>query len=76
MSTLSTSSIEEVAKAAPTTHKWFQLYIYTNRALTRGLVERAEACGFKAIVLTIDAPFFGTRRADVKNQFKLPQHLG
>lgn len=75
MSTLSTSSIEEVAKAAPNTNKWFQLYIYKDRQLTSNMVRRAEANGFKAIVLTIDAPLFGIRRADVKNKFKLPDHL-
>lgn len=74
MSTLSTSSIEEVAKAAPNTNKWFQLYIYKDRQLTSNMVRRAEANGFKAIVLTIDAPLFGIRRADVRNKFKV-SHL-
>lgn len=75
MSTLSTSSIEEVAAAAPNTNKWFQLYIYKDRNLTKSLVQRAEKSGFKAIVLTVDAPIFGPRRADVRNQFQLPKHL-
>lgn len=75
MSTLSTSSIEEVASAAPTTDKWFQLYIYKERELTKKLVRRAEKGNFKAIVLTVDAPVFGPRRADVKNKFQLPKHL-
>lgn len=75
MSTLSTTSIEDVAAAAPDTHKWFQLYIYKDRELTKSLVRRAETAGFKAIVLTVDAPIFGTRRADVRNKFTLPEHL-
>lgn len=76
MSTLSTSSIEEVAAAAPPdTLKWFQLYIYRNRELTERLVRRAEAAGFAAIVLTVDAPVFGVRRADVRNRFALPAPL-
>uniref|UniRef100_A0A1B6E4M7 (S)-2-hydroxy-acid oxidase n=1 Tax=Clastoptera arizonana TaxID=38151 RepID=A0A1B6E4M7_9HEMI len=74
-STLSTSSIEEVAEAAPNTVKWFQLYIYCDRLVTMELVKRAEIAGFKAIVLTVDAPFFGTRYADKKNKFTLPSHL-
>lgn len=52
MSTLSTSSIEDVAKASPDTNKFFQLYIYKDRELTKNLVRRAEKAGYKALVLT------------------------
>lgn len=75
MSTLSTTSIEDVAAAAPETHKWFQLYIYKNREITKSLIRRVEKAGYKALVLTVDAPIFGTRRADVRNKFTLPDHL-
>ncbi|KAJ9591427.1 hypothetical protein L9F63_002033, partial [Diploptera punctata] len=75
LSTLSTSSLEEVAAAAPETIKWFQLYIYNDRDVTRKLVERAEKAGYKALVLTVDAPMFGIRNADVRNKFTLPPHL-
>lgn len=75
LSTISTSSIEEVAEAAPDGIKWFQLYIYIDRNVTLNLIRRAERAGFKALVLTIDAPFFGDRRADVRNKFALPSHL-
>ncbi|XP_044738366.1 peroxisomal (S)-2-hydroxy-acid oxidase GLO1 [Chrysoperla carnea] len=75
LSTLSTTSIEDVAKAAPKCVKWFQLYIYTDRAITRNLVSRAERAGFKALALTVDAPLFGVRRADIRNKFCLPKHL-
>ncbi|CAG2171354.1 unnamed protein product, partial [Oppiella nova] len=75
LSTISTSSLEEVANAAPNGVKWFQLYIYKDRAVTRGLVKRAEDSGFKALVLTVDSPMFGNRFADARNQFRLPPHL-
>lgn len=75
LSTISTSSIEEVAQAAPKCIKWFQLYIYKDRDATKKLVRRAELAGFKAIVLTVDAPVFGVRRADIRNNFNLPSHL-
>lgn len=75
MSTLSTSSIEEVASATEDSVKWFQLYIYKNRKLTESIVKRAEIAGFRALVLTIDAPVFGLRRADLRNKFTLPSHL-
>uniref|UniRef100_A0A914MQE4 FMN hydroxy acid dehydrogenase domain-containing protein n=1 Tax=Meloidogyne incognita TaxID=6306 RepID=A0A914MQE4_MELIC len=75
-STLSTTPLEEVAKhASDNATIWFQLYIYKNRALTEKLVRRAEKAGFSALVLTVDAPHFGRRRADERNGFKLPEHL-
>ncbi|CAD7088336.1 unnamed protein product [Hermetia illucens] len=76
LSTVSTTSLEEVAEAAPNTTKWFQLYIYKDQSLTESLVRRAENVGYKAIVLTADVPCFGARRADARNKFKLPPHLG
>ncbi|XP_043525277.1 peroxisomal (S)-2-hydroxy-acid oxidase GLO5 [Frieseomelitta varia] len=75
LSTISTSSIEEVAEAAPDAIKWFQLYIYKDRNVTLNLVSRAERAGFKALLLTVDAPLFGDRRLDIKNKFSLPSHL-
>ncbi|XP_014217219.1 peroxisomal (S)-2-hydroxy-acid oxidase GLO5 [Copidosoma floridanum] len=75
LSTLSTSSIEEVTKAAPEAIKWFQLYVYADRSITLGLIRRAERAGFKALVLTVDTPTFGDRRRDMRNKFSLPQHL-
>lgn len=68
MSTISTSSIEEVAKAAPKAIKWFQLYIYKDRQVTKQLVQRAERAGFSALVLTVDAPYFGRRIPDIRNK--------
>lgn len=52
-----------------------QLYIYKDRALTEKIVRRAERAGFSALVLTVDAPLFGRRRADERNAFQLPSHL-
>ena len=74
LSTLSTSSIEEVAAAA-TGPLWFQLYVYKDREETKNLVRRAEAAGYKAIVLTVDAQIWGVRERDVKNNFQLPDGL-
>lgn len=75
MSTLSTTSIEDISAAGPNAIKWFQLYIYKNREISKRLVRRAEKAGFKALVLTVDSSIFGVRRCDVRNGFKLPRHL-
>ena len=55
--------------------RWFQLYIYKDRAITLELVRRAEAAGAEAIVLTVDAPGLGTRERDARNNFCLPEGL-
>ncbi|CAG0889338.1 unnamed protein product [Cyprideis torosa] len=75
LSTISTTSIEDVAQSIPHGVKWFQLYIYKNRDITLELVRRAEEAGFEALVLTVDAPHFGKRRGDIRNNFQLPSHL-
>lgn len=43
--------------------------------MTEKIIDRAISCGFKAIVLTVDAPVLGKRRADERNGFVLPPHL-
>lgn len=75
LSTIATTSIEQVAQVAPNAIKWFQLYVHKDRSLTASLVQRAEAAGFKALVLTVDTPALGSRLADRVNQFELPEHL-
>ncbi|AFY34431.1 alpha-hydroxy acid oxidase [Calothrix sp. PCC 7507] len=73
LSTLATKTMEEVA--LPNSLQWFQLYIHKDRGLTRALVERANAVGYKAICLTVDAPVLGRRERDQRNQFTLPPGL-
>jgi 4-hydroxymandelate oxidase len=74
LSSLSNTAMESVfAEAA--SPRWFQLYIYKDRAITLDLVQRAEAAGAEAIVLTVDAPGLGTRERDARNSFRLPDGL-
>jgi 4-hydroxymandelate oxidase len=74
LSSLSNTAMEKVfAEAA--SPRWFQLYVYKDREITRALVQRAEAAGAEAIVLTVDAPGLGTRERDMRNQFRLPEGL-
>ena len=76
LSTISSASIEEVAEAAPGAPRWFQLYVHRDRDLTRQLVERAAAAGYRAIVLTADVPLLGLRDRDSRNRFTLPPGIG
>ncbi|OLE51856.1 MAG: alpha-hydroxy-acid oxidizing enzyme [Acidobacteria bacterium 13_1_20CM_3_53_8] len=70
-STASNYSMEEIA-ASCTASRWFQLYIYRDRELTRSLVERAATAGYEALCVTVDAPLIGRRPRDARNQFSLP----
>ncbi len=69
LSTLGSSTIEEVAAAA-TGPLWFQLY-FRDREVSQELVQRAEDSGYKVICLTVDVPQLGRRERDVRNNFML-----
>lgn len=75
LSTVGTTSPEEVAAAAPDTNRWFQLYLWNDRDAGIELVRRARAAGFTALVLTVDTPVAGARLRDVRNGFTIPPTL-
>ena len=75
VSTLATTSLEDVAAAAPDAPRWFQLYVFSDRGYAGELVDRAAAAGYRALVLTVDAPVLGHRPRDARNAFRLPDHL-
>jgi 4-hydroxymandelate oxidase len=74
-STLATTSLEDVAAAAPGAPRWFQLYVHKDREFTAKLVSRAKAAGYGAIVVTCDTPVLGRRCEDVRNGFCLPSGM-
>jgi 4-hydroxymandelate oxidase len=74
LSSLSNTAMEAVFAQAGSP-RWFQLYIYKDRGITRELIKRAEAAGAEAVVLTVDAPGLGTRERDILNNFQLPVGL-
>lgn len=73
-STVSNCSLEAIA-AASNGPRWFQLYVYRDRGITRDLVARAAAAGFSALCLTVDTPLAGPRERDRKNSLKMPASL-
>jgi 4-hydroxymandelate oxidase len=74
LSSLSNTAMESVFPRAGSP-RWFQLYIYKDKEITCALLQRAEAAGAEAIVLTVDAPGLGTRERDARNRFTLPAGL-
>lgn len=69
LSSWSTTALEDVAAAAPKGLRWFQLYVYKDRAVTLDLIKRAERAGYKALAVTVDTPALGRR--EVKNYYFL-----
>jgi L-lactate dehydrogenase (cytochrome) len=75
LSTMGTTSLEELAVATPRLHKWFQLYLWRDRPASRELIKRAAAAGYDALVLTVDTPVAGARMRDVRNGLTIPPAL-
>jgi 4-hydroxymandelate oxidase len=75
LSTFATSSPAEVAEAAPGGRRWFQLYVFKDRGITRSLVDQAVEAGYDAVVVTVDAPFLGRRERDVRSGFAIPPDI-
>ena len=71
LSTLSSTRLEDLA-ATEATPFWFQLYVYRDRGITQSLVERAEAAGYEALVVTVDVAVAGNRERDRRNRFQIP----
>ncbi len=64
-------TLEEIAAAADGP-LWLQLYWLRRRDVLAALIERAEAAGYLALVLTVDAPRIGRRLRDLRNGFAVP----
>ena len=75
LSTLGTTSIEDVRAANPHGRNWFQLYVMREREISYGLAKRAAAAGFDTLMFTVDTPVAGARLRDKRNGFSIPPQL-
>src|SRR4051812_36406493 len=69
LSTVSSRSIEDVAKAMGDATRWFQLYWGKDREVTASMLQRAERAGYSAVVVTLDTVMLGWRERDLKRSF-------
>lgn len=76
LSTLATASPEEVAAAAPGGARWFQLYCFRDPGATQALIDQATGAGYRALVVTVDAPYPGRRERDLRSGFQIPAEIG
>jgi isopentenyl diphosphate isomerase/L-lactate dehydrogenase-like FMN-dependent dehydrogenase len=75
LSTIATSRPREIAAQCPPAPRWFQLYCFRDRGVTRALIDEAVECGFDAIALTVDAPRAGRRERDFRQSFVVPEGI-
>ncbi len=69
LSTVASKPMEEVAAAMEPTLPWFQLYWGRNPDFTASLLQRAEAAGFRALVVTLDTKILGWRERDLQHAY-------
>lgn len=74
LSTLSTRSIEQIAKLSGGP-KFFQIYIWHQRALVDEFIERCRQCGYEGLMLAVDLPALGNRERDLRNGHGRPLEL-
>ncbi|AZD67457.1 (S)-mandelate dehydrogenase [Pseudomonas chlororaphis] len=74
LSTVSTSSLEQLVAAVPEVNLWFQLYCLRDPSVREDLLQRAHAVGCKTLLLTSDAVLLGNREWDRRN-FVRPRQL-
>lgn len=67
--------LEDIVAAAPNGFRWFQLYVNSDWDINKQVVQKAEALGFKALVITIDVPILGNRRWDKRNELNLETNI-
>ncbi|MGW4484460.1 alpha-hydroxy acid oxidase [Amycolatopsis sp. NPDC004368] len=75
LSTMATTSIEDLAAAAPEARKWFQLYVWRDHGAGEDLMNRAWENGYDTLLLTVDTPVAGARMRDVRNGLTIPPAL-
>ena len=75
LSTMGTTSPEELAAAVPDSRRWFQLYIMKNRSDSLAIIKQAKDNGFEALVLTADTPVPGLRYRDNRNGLTVPPKI-
>lgn len=75
LSTMGTTSIADLAAAAPGARRWFQLYLWKDRERSLQFIEQARRTGYDTLVVTVDVPTAGNRLRDLRNGMTMPPQL-
>ncbi len=76
LSTMGTFSPEELADFVPDVRRWFQLSMWSDRARSLEMIQRADSAGFSALILTVDTAVPGQHNRDVRNGLTIPPKIG
>ena len=75
LSSVASYDIETAARAADCP-KWFQIYVWKDRAVIKDFIQRCRESGYHALCLTVDLPALGKRERDLRNGMTLPPRFG
>ncbi len=75
LATLATATPAELAQSVPEAPRWFQLYVFRDRGVTRELIARAVENGCEALVVTADVPVRGIRERELRVPVPEAAHL-
>ncbi|SEE11059.1 L-lactate dehydrogenase (cytochrome) [Rhodococcus pyridinivorans] len=75
LSTMGTTSLERLEAEARETRRWFQLFLWRDRAASTEFVHQAARTGCDTLILTVDTPVGGARLRDLRNGMTIPPSL-
>jgi isopentenyl diphosphate isomerase/L-lactate dehydrogenase-like FMN-dependent dehydrogenase len=76
VATFATTTPAALAQAVPDAPRWFQLYVLTDRGVSRELVSQAVEHGYEALVVTADLPLVGIRERELRSQAAVQSSTG
>jgi L-lactate dehydrogenase (cytochrome) len=75
LSTVGTTTVEDLAAAAPEGNNWFQLYVAKDRQKTADLIDRVIASGYEVLMVTVDTQVGGSRVRELRDGLTIPPAL-
>jgi len=76
LSTMGTTSSEEIGNQIPGVRRWFQLYLWRDRDQSLKFIEEAKEAGFEGLMLTVDTAVGGIKWRDMRNGLTVPPKIG
>ena len=76
LSTMGTTSSEEIGNQVPGVRRWFQLYLWRDRDQSLKFIEEAKEAGFDGLMLTVDTAVGGIKWRDMRNGLTVPPKIG
>ena len=76
LSTMGTTSSEEIGNQVPNVRRWFQLYLWRDRDQSLKFIEEAKEAGFEGLMLTVDTAVGGIKWRDMRNGLTVPPKIG